>query len=197
MPPFTQTLIIANVAVFFLTQLTGFRAIDWFALWPTNSGFFMPWQLVSYAFLHANLAHLLFNLFGLWMFGSELERAWGWRRFATFYFICVLTAAAVQLIVMTVLGRDAPMVGASGGLFGLLIGFAMVFPNRKMLLLLPPISLPAWLFATLYGLLELTLGVTASANGVAHFAHLGGLAGGWMTLRHWRGQFPFGRNRHL
>ena len=197
MPPFTQTLIIANVAVFFLTQLTGFRAIDWFALWPTNSGFFMPWQLVSYAFLHANLAHLLFNLFGLWMFGSELERAWGWRRFATFYFICVLTAAAVQLIVMTVLGRDAPMVGASGGLFGLLIGFAMVFPNRKMLLLLPPISLPAWLFATLYGLLELTLGVTASANGIAHFAHLGGLAGGWMTLRHWRGQFPFGKKRHL
>lgn len=193
MPPFTQALILANVAVFFLAQLTGFGGIAWFALWPLNSGFFMPWQPISYAFLHEGLTHLAFNLFGLWMFGSELERVWGSQRLAAFYFISVLTAAAAQLIVTATLGIDAPTIGASGGLFGLLVGFAMVFPHRTILLLLPPIPLPAWLFVTLYGLIELTLGVTGSAGGIAHFAHLGGLAGGWMVIRYWRGQPPFGR----
>lgn len=193
MPPFTQALILANVAVFFLAQLTGFGGIAWFALWPLNSGFFMPWQPISYAFLHEGLTHLAFNLFGLWMFGSELERVWGSQRLAAFYFISVLTAAAAQLIVTATLGIDAPTIGASGGLFGLLVGFAMVFPHRTILLLLPPIPLPAWLFVTFYGLIELTLGVTGSAGGIAHFAHLGGLAGGWMVIRYWRGQPPFGR----
>lgn len=190
MPPFTQALILANVAVFFLAQLTGFGGIAWFALWPLNSGFFMPWQPISYAFLHEGLTHLAFNLFGLWMFGSELERVWGSQRLAAFYFISVLTAAAAQLIVTATLGIDAPTIGASGGLFGLLVGFAMVFPHRTILLLLPPIPLPAWLFVTFYGLIELTLGVTGSAGGIAHFAHLGGLAGGWMVIRYWRAHAP-------
>lgn len=107
----------------------------------------------------------------------------------------MLTAAAVQLLVTSALGNAAPTVGASGGLFGLLIGFAMVFPRRTITPLLPLIPMPAWLFVTLYGLLELTLGVTGSASGVAHFAHLGGLLGGWLVMRYWRGQPPFGRPR--
>lgn len=155
----------------------------------------MPWQLGSYAFLHAGLTHLAFNMFGLWMFGGELERVWGPRRLALFYGVSVLTAAAVQLLVTSALGNAAPTVGASGGLFGLLIGFAMVFPRRTITPLLPLIPMPAWLFVTLYGLLELTLGVTGSASGVAHFAHLGGLLGGWLVMRYWRGQPPFGRPR--
>jgi membrane associated rhomboid family serine protease len=86
-------------------------------------------------------------------------------------------------------------VGASGGLFGLLIGFAMLFPQRRIMLLIPPIPMPAWVFVTLYGVIELTLGVTGTAAGVAHFAHLGGLLGGWLVIRYWRGQLPFGRGR--
>jgi membrane associated rhomboid family serine protease len=195
MPPLTFTLIVANVGVFLLEQVLGNAFIGWFALWPLSSGLFMPWQLGSYAFLHAGLAHLAFNMFGLWMFGGELERLWGPRRLALFYGVSVLTAALAQLLVAALLGNTAPTVGASGGLFGLLIGFALVFPQRTITPLLPPIPMPAWLFVTLYGLLELTLGVTGSASGVAHFAHLGGLLGGWLVVRFWRGQLPFGRSR--
>ena len=132
-------------------------------------------------------------MLGLWMFGSDLERVWGIRRFAIFFTACVLTAAAAQLLVTAFLGSSAPTVGASGGLFGLLLGFAMLFPNRTITPLLPPIPMPAWLFVTLYGVIELTLGVTGSASGVAHFAHLGGLLGGWLVIRYWRSQPPFGR----
>lgn len=191
MPPLTQALIVANVLVFLLGQVMGQVLTGWFALWPPASGLFTPWQLGSYAFLHAGPLHLAFNMFGLWMFGGELERVWGPRRLALFYGVSVLTAAAVQLLVTSALGSAAPTVGASGGLFGLLIGFAMVFPRRTITPLLPPIPMPAWLFVTLYGLLELTLGVTGSASGIAHFAHLGGLLGGWLVMRYWRGQLPF------
>ncbi|MFZ5543119.1 MAG: rhomboid family intramembrane serine protease [Pseudomonadota bacterium] len=192
--PLTQTLIIANVVVFLLEQMFGSAFTGWFALWPLASGLFMPWQLGTYAFLHAGLTHLAFNMFGLWMFGGELERLWGPRRLALFYGVSVLTAALAQLAVTAALGAMSPTVGASGGLFGLLIGFAMVFPRRTITPLLPPIPMPAWLFVTLYGVIELTLGVTGSASGVAHFAHLGGLLGGWLVMRYWRGQMPFGRH---
>ena len=192
MPPLTQALIVANVAVFLLSQLAGPALTSWLALWPPASGLFMPWQLASYAFVHAGLTHLAFNMFGLWMFGAELERVWGARRLGAFYAASVLMAAAAQLLVAFASGSQGPTVGASGGLFGLLIGFAMVFPHRKVVPLFPPVPMPAWLFVTLYGLVELTLGVTGSAAGVAHFAHLGGLLGGWLVMRWWRGQIPFG-----
>lgn len=195
MPPVTQALLIANVAVFFVAQLLGIDLIGWFALWPAGSGLFMPWQVGTYAFLHGSLSHLAFNMFGLWMFGGELERVWGSRRMVVFYSASVLAAAAVQLLVTAALGGRFPTVGASGGVFGLLLGFAMVFPHRKITPLIPPIPMPAWLFVTLYGLLELVLGVTGSASGIAHFAHLGGLLGGWLVIRYWRGQPPFGGRR--
>ena len=187
MPPLTQVLIVANVLIFLLEQVLGYAMTSWLALWPLGSGLFMPWQLASYAFLHGSLTHLAFNMFGLWMFGSELERFWGPRRMAVFYAVSVLAAAVMQLIVTSALGINLPTVGASGGLFGLMIGFATVFPHRTITPLLPPIPMPAWLFVTLYGLIELTLGVTGSGSGVAHFAHLGGLLGGWLVMRYWRG----------
>lgn len=195
MPPLTQALLIANLLVFVLLQLLGPAVTGWLALWPVATGLFAPWQLVSYAFVHANLTHLAFNMFGVWMFGSELERVWGSRRLGIVYAVSVLAAALAQLLVTYALGSQVPTVGASGGLFGLLVGFAMVFPQRKIIPLLPPIPMPAWLFVTLYGLIELTLGVTGSASGVAHFAHLGGLLGGWLVIRYWRGQMPFGLRR--
>lgn len=195
MPPLTQALLIVNVLAFLLQQLQGDLLVQWFALWPLGSGLFMPWQIVSYSFLHGGLMHLAFNMYGLWLFGSELERVWGARRLGVFYAVSVLVAALVQLGVTAMLGTDAPTVGASGGLFGLLIGFAMVFPRRTITPLLPPIPMPAPVFVALYGALELTLGVTGSATGIAHFAHLGGLLGGWLVMRYWRGQLPFGRRR--
>jgi membrane associated rhomboid family serine protease len=129
------------------------------------------------------------------MFGSALEQLWGPRRLLQFYVVCVLVAGAVQLLVASDAPVPYPTVGASGGLFGLLLGYAMMFPQRTIMLLFPPIPMPAWLFAVVFGLLELTLGVTGDASGIAHFAHLGGMVGGWLMLRYWRGQPPFGRRR--
>ena len=178
--------------VYFAQAVVG---LDAFALWPLGSGEFLPWQLLSYSFLHGGLSHLVFNMFGLYMFGAELERVWGARRLLVFYFVSVLCAALAQLGVAALSGSMVPTIGASGGLFGLLLGFAMLFPHRKIVPLIPPIPMPAWLFVLLYGVVELGLGVTGSLNGVAHFAHLGGIAGGWLTLRYWRGQPPFGWGR--
>lgn len=195
MPPVTLNLLIANVAAFVLLPTLAPGLFGWLALWPLESGRFAPWQLVSYSFLHGGLAHLAFNMFGLWMFGAELERVWGARRFATFYFCSVLAAAVTQMAVSQFSGSTVPTVGASGGLFGLLVGFAIVFPQRRITPLFPPIPMPAPVFVALYGGIELLLGVTGSASGIAHFAHLGGIAGGWLVLRYWRGLPPFSR-RH-
>ena len=194
-PPATQALIIANVAVFLLETVAGGPIFRLFALWPFSSGF-LPWQIVTYAFLHAGLAHLALNMFALYMFGGEIERVVGQRRYLTYYFVCVLFAAAAQLVVTTILAAPPyPTVGASGGVFGVLLAFAMYFPNRTILLIIPPIPMPAWLFVTLFGILELYFGVTGTQAGVAHFAHLGGMIGGYLMIRRWRGRPPFGRGR--
>lgn len=191
----TQVLLLVNVAFFLLEPLTDDSIAGWLALWPLDSGLFMPWQVVTYAFLHGSLMHLGFNMLGLWMFGAELERVWGSRRFAWFYLASVLAAATTELIVMAISGSEVPTIGASGGVFGLLMGFALLFPRRTIMLIFPPIPMPAWLFVTLYAGFELTLGLTGRDTGVAHFAHLGGLLGGWLMIRYWRGQLPFGPTR--
>jgi membrane associated rhomboid family serine protease len=186
MTPVNQALLIANVAVFVLQYFLG-SWLDVFALWPPGSGGFRPWQLLTYGFLHGGLTHLVFNMFALWMFGSEIERLFGSRRYLTYYLTCVVGAALMHLIVVSAAGMaPAPAVGASGGVFGLLLAFGMAWPHRKVMLLFPPIPMPAWLFVTLYGLLELYLGITQTAQGVAHFAHLGGMATGYVLVRYWR-----------
>ena len=192
LPPVTQALLLINVALFCVDQFLGNWFTQLFALWPLGHGF-LPWQVVSYAFLHGSIGHLFFNMLGLWMFGAELERVWGPRRFMQFYGASVLTAAGAQLIVTALLGSMAPTVGASGGLFGLLLAYGMMFPNRTIMPLFPPIPMKAKVFVAIYGGLELFLGVTGSASGVAHFAHLGGMLGGYLMIRYWRGQSPFGK----
>ena len=192
MPPITQALLLINVALFCVDQFLGNWFTQLFALWPLGHGF-LPWQVVSYAFLHGSIGHLFFNMLGLWMFGAELERVWGPNRFIQFYGASVLSAALAQLLVNTLLGSLAPTVGASGGLFGLLLAFGMMFPNRTIMPLFPPIPMKAKVFVALYGGLELILGVTGTASGVAHFAHLGGMLGGYLMIRYWRGQSPFGK----
>ena len=188
-----KALIAANIVVFVLQSASNGGMEDLFALWPVQpidgQSFFHVWQIVTYAFLHStgNLTHLLFNMLGLWMFGAEIERYVGPRRLATCYFASVVTAALTQIIVPPMLGATpAPTIGASGGVFGLLLAYALMFPNRKVVPLIPPIPMPAWLFATLYAGVELFLGVTGSLSGVAHFAHLGGMIGSGLTVMQWR-----------
>jgi membrane associated rhomboid family serine protease len=125
------------------------------------------------------------------MFGAEIERLWGTRRYLQFYGASVLAAALAQLLIAMLMGSPAPTVGASGGLFGLLLAFGMLFPHRTVMPLFPPIPMKARTFVALYGGLELLLGVMSPMGGVAHFAHLGGMLGGWLVIRYWRGQSPF------
>jgi membrane associated rhomboid family serine protease len=196
MPPVTRALLLINVAAFCIGLFIGPLFTRVFGLWPLAGGLFLPWQVVTYAFLHASLGHLFFNMLGLWMFGSELEQVWGRQRFIRFYAASVLSAAAAQLLVTWLLGSMYPTVGASGGLFGLLLAYGMTFPNRTIVPLIPPIPMKAKVFVAIYGGLELLMGVTGTASGVAHFAHLGGMLGGFLMLRYWRGQSPFsGRRR--
>jgi membrane associated rhomboid family serine protease len=191
MPPVTTALIVANVAVFLLQSVAP-GLIASFALWPLaasglNAGVaFAPWQLLTYAFLHGSLMHLAFNMFALYMFGSAVERVFGGRRYLMFYTVCVLSAAVAQLIVAAVTGMIYPTVGASGGIFGILLAYGMYFPNNRVMLLFPPIPMPARVFVVVYALIELFLGVTGTQEGVAHFAHLGGMVGGFVMLRYWR-----------
>jgi membrane associated rhomboid family serine protease len=184
LPPVTQALIVINVLVFLAEGLLGGGITSLLALWPFGTRF-LPWQVLTYAFVHASLPHLLFNMYGVYMFGSDVERVWGARRFLGYYLACALSAAALQLVVTALTGASYPTVGASGAVFGLLLAYALTFPRRTVMLLFPPIPMPAPVFVAVYGVLELVLGVTGTQEGVAHFAHLGGLAGGYLFMRWW------------
>jgi membrane associated rhomboid family serine protease len=188
-----KILVAANVLVFLLQGL----ANDWieqvFALWPLQSMdgqvYFRPWQIITYAFLHdvSNIFHIFFNMFALWMFGSEIERYVGPRRLLICYFASVVTAALTQLLVPVLFGAPPGItLGASGGVFGLLLAYAMMFPTRKVIPLIPPIPMPAWLFATIFACIELFMGVTGTLSGIAHFAHLGGMVGSALVVMQWR-----------
>ena len=196
MPAVTRALLIANIAVFLYQGVAGPELIAWFALWPPgplDNPDFEIWQLVSYGFLHGSLTHIAFNMLALYMFGSDIERLFGSRFFLQYYFACIITAAVTHLVVTGWMGAaPGPTVGASGGMFGLLLAFGWFFPQRRVLLIFPPIPMPARVFVIVYGAIELALGVTGTARGIAHFAHLGGMLGGWLMLQYRRGGFPFG-----
>jgi membrane associated rhomboid family serine protease len=185
-------LLIANGLVYAAQQLAPYFMMTWFPLWPLGSEnpSFMPWQILTYGFLHDlnSLRHILFNMFGLWMFGRDLERLMGAQRFLTYYLTCVIGAGLVQLIVAAVQGGSYPTLGASGGVFGILLAYAMAFPNRTVMLLFPPIPMKAKYFVLGYGILELYLGLSGRAPGVANFAHLGGMLFGFILLQYWRGK---------
>src|SRR3990170_5659997 len=192
--PLNKALILINVVVFGLQYLLGGLVDAYFAFWPPQAaqfGYpeFHVWQLLTYGFLHGGWTHLFFNMFALYMFGSDIERLFGSKRYLVYYLLCVIGAALMHLIVVTAADRPpSPMVGASGGVFGLLLAFGMAFPKRMLMLIFPPIPMPAWLFVTLYGIFELVMGVTQSSSGVAHFAHLGGMATGFVMIRYWQAQ---------
>jgi len=184
LPTVTKAFLLACVGVFCLFDLAPGWAHE-FALWPLQSGRFQPWQIVSHAFLHRDVLHLVVNMFGLWMFGSELEREWGSRRYLQILLAATLSTAAVVLALSWLMTSTTPSVGASGALFGLLLSFGMLFPNRVIVPLIPPIPMKAKYFVAIFGAVELVLGFS-SDSGLVHFAHLGGMLGAWLLIRHWR-----------
>jgi membrane associated rhomboid family serine protease len=186
-----KVLVGANVLVFLLQRMSQGALDMLFALWPLQpidgQSYFRFWQIVTYAFLHGNISHLLFNMLGLWMFGNEIELYVGTRRLLVCYIASVVSAALSQLFIPILFGAPpGPTIGASGGVFGLLLAYAFLFPRRKVIPLIPPIPMPAWLFATLYAGVELFAGVTGSLSGIAHFAHLGGMVGSALVIMQWR-----------
>lgn len=201
-PPVVKLLIYANVLMF-LWQLSGnTQLIEHLALWPMGlsgrelfAGItprFELWQLLSYAFLHGGFAHIALNMYALWLFGSRIEYAWGSRAFAIYYIVAVLGAGLVQLLVVSLAVADGPIyptVGASGGVFGLLLAFGLTYPNERLMLIFPPIVMRAKWFVLIYIAIELYAGVTDTWSGVAHFAHLGGMVSGFLLLLYW-GRHP-------
>jgi membrane associated rhomboid family serine protease len=207
-PLITRVLLIANVLVYGLQQMVGFAVELNFALWPLGPhevigtahgqpivAGFEPWQLITYSFLHGDVTHIAFNMLALWMFGGPVENALGVRRYTFFYFACVLGAAFAQLATTHFFqpGDFYPTLGASGGVFGLLLAFAILYPHAKMALIFFPVPVPAPIFVAGYMILELVMGVTGTQAGVAHFAHLGGALVGFVLIQYWRSKLRANR----
>lgn len=198
-----MSLLIANGVMFLLEIAYGGKLIDMLALWPLGASnlavfgeavpHFQIWQLITYSFLHGGILHLALNMYALWLFGSRMEYVWGSKAFAIYYFFCVVGAGLVQLFIATHAAGEGgiyPTIGASGGVFGLLLAFGMTFPNERLLLIFPPVVLKAKWFVLIYGAIELWAGVTGTVAGVAHFAHLGGMFFGYILIRYWRHHPP-------
>jgi len=195
MTPAVLVLIIANVAIYFLQVNADPALVAQFQLWPIGNFFhpdygievgFEPWQLVTSAFLHdpRSLAHLLLNMFALFMFGRDVEMALGTKRFAWLYGASVLAGSLAQLVLVTATIDQgvSPTVGASGGVFGVLLAFGVLFPKRRMIVFPIPVPMPAWVAVAGFALVELASGMLRSNSGVAHFAHLGGMVGAAIVL---------------
>jgi len=179
-------LLIINVLVYFGSIILLPNPIATLAMyWPGDPPF-QPYQIVSHMFMHGSLTHLLFNMFGLYMFGSSLEYFWGPKRFLIYYLICGFGALFIHLIYMYVTGTHVPVVGASGAIYGLLLGFGMQFPNMRIMLLFPPIPMKAKYFVLLFAGIELYLGFSGRQTNIAHFAHLGGALTGLILILIWR-----------
>ncbi len=192
-PPAIKTIIFINVAVFLL-QLSPFgeTILALGSLWPIGSGNFRIWQPVTYMFLHGGGAHLFFNMFALWMFGAEIENYWGTRQFNTYYFVCGIGAAIINLL--ATIGDPYPTVGASGAIYGVLLAFGMMFPDRYIFLyFLFPVK--AKYFIAGYALIEFFSGFGSrsmgSGSNIAHFAHLGGMLIGFIYISIKRAEWSF------
>lgn len=180
-----RNLIIANVAIFIVEFVAGPRFINFFGLVPRavlqNFAF---WQPVTYMFLHGSIWHILFNMYALWMFGTEIERTWGSREFLKYYFVTGIGAGI--LTVFSSPSSPIPTIGASGAIFGLLLAYGLLFPERYVLLnFFFPIK--AKYLVLIFGLFELIVSFRYTSDGIAHFAHLGGMLVGLVYLKlDWR-----------
>lgn len=207
MPPVVKNLIMANVIVYIITMISGNFMYEHFSLFYFKSPFFKPFQLVTHMFMHGGFAHILFNMYALFIFGSVLERVWGSQKFLFYYFVTGIGAALIHLGVMALQLRGymadlnagdllaraqiqdilvTPTVGASGAIYGLLLAYGMLFPNNIMQLIFPPVALKAKWFVLIYGAIELLLGLSGRGGDIAHFAHLGGMIFGYFLILYWK-----------
>ena len=195
-PPATLNILIINIIMFVATLINENFMIGTFAMFYPTSPFFRIWQPITYMFMHGGFAHIFFNMWALWMFGSALERAIGTKKYLILYFVAGLGALLIHtgfqyfqlasgMASYTDIART-PILGASGALYGVQIGFAMLYPNSEWTLLFPPITLKAKWFVLIFVAIELLCGVTGTAEGVAHFAHLGGMLFGWLLILYWK-----------
>lgn len=208
LPPATLYLLWILTGAFLLQWVTGGAQgpvgsplVTWLALWPIGSegvggGGFLPWQLVTYAALHGDFIHLFFNAFMVWMIGAMLEVQWGTRRYVQFALACIIAAGVTHLLfdLAGLIDSRGPALGISGLAYGLLLAFGMLFPEQRIMLLIPPVPVKAKYLVMILAGLALFMGL-AAPGGIAHFAHLGGMLGAWLMLRYWRGDPPFGRRR--
>ena len=216
-PRVTRNLIIINVLMFIGTLVNEEAMLKAFALFYPTSPYFHWWQYITHMFMHGGWWHIFFNMYSLFIFGSVLERIIGEKKFLIFYFICGLGAVALHTGVQYLQAQSymaeiakgskeamdayqmlkvTPTVGASGAIYGLLIGYAMLFPDSKLTLIFPPITLSAKWWIIIFAAIELVTGVTGVASGIAHFAHLGGMLFGFLLIRYWRKKGTLFPNRY-
>lgn len=206
-PQVTRNLLIINILMFVATLLNQEAMYSTFALFYPTSQYFHWWQVITHMFMHGGFWHILINMYMLYAFGSVVERYIGPRKFLIFYFVCGLGAVAMHMGVQAIQAHNymqgiadgvagaaasyqrlkmTPTVGASGAIYGILIGYAMLFPQSRLTLIFPPITLSAKTWVIIWAVIELFTGVTGVADGVAHFAHLGGMLLGWLLICWWR-----------
>lgn len=187
----TNKIIAFTVVVYFLVEALFAGASNMFEMYSWNTPYFGAWQPFTYMFLHADFVHLLFNMLGLWFFGQVLERVWGGQRLLFFYLICGIGAAIISQLIDHFLLQQigGRMVGASGAIYGILVAFAMLFPNQKIMLIFLPVPIPAKVFVPILLLIDLTGGITGISifgGNIAHFAHIGGAIVGFIFCLVWK-----------
>ncbi len=200
-PTVTKNLLAINILMFIATLINENFMVANFAMFYPASPFFKPWQILTHMFMHGGFWHIFFNMYSLLMFGSILERSLGPKKFLIFYFVTGLGAVALHTGVEWMQARVfiangavnayqallmTPTLGASGAIYGVLIGFAMLYPQAQLMLIFPPIPVKAKWLVVIFAVIELFSGINGIQDGVAHFAHLGGMLFGWLLIRWWR-----------
>ncbi|MBQ1693638.1 MAG: rhomboid family intramembrane serine protease [Bacteroidales bacterium] len=207
-PKATKNLIAINIIVFVATLINQDFMVSRFALFYPASQYFRPWQIITHMFMHGGFWHILFNMYALYMFGSIIERTIGEKKFLILYFVCGLGAVVLHLGVQYIQAQTfmtgiangsanavanyaalkmTPTLGASGAIYGLLITYAMLFPDARLsLIFLPFTSMSSKTWIIIFAVIELVTGITGTIDGIAHFAHLGGMLFGWLLIRYWR-----------
>jgi membrane associated rhomboid family serine protease len=209
MPTVVKNLLIINGLMFLARSLFEDFMVGTFSLFYPASPFFKFFQAITYMFMHANLMHLFFNMYALWLFGSMIERVWGGKKFLVYYLLTGIGAACLHVLIEYLKlkfldGNEyaialydvyrTPMLGASGAVFGVLLAFGMMYPNTVLQLIIPPIRLKSIWLVMIYGILELFFGITQTTSGVAHFAHLGGMLVGFILITYWQHKGTLFRN---
>ena len=199
-PPVTRNILIINVVMFVAILINETFMVRTFAMFYPASPLFHWWQPLTHMFMHGGFWHILFNMYTLVMFGMVVERVLGTKKFLILYFVTGLGAVALHtgvewLQVHYLSSGDptvvidlyrTPMVGASGAIYGVLVAFAMLYPEARMTLIFPPVTLDAKWMVTIFIGIELVTGITGTQLGIAHFAHLGGALFGFLLILYWR-----------